>query len=48
MSEANKALFRRFVEEVINNKIPNLIDELLGDTGETTTPIQMLLQGRKG
>ena len=38
MSEANKALFRRFVDEVMNSHNPDQIDQLIGETWTDHNP----------
>ena len=48
MSEANKALFRRFIDEVLNAKNPEMIDELIGDPFTDHNPPPDTAPGREG
>ena len=48
MSEANKALFRRFIDEVLNAKNPDMIDELIGDPFTDHSPPPDTAPGREG
>ena len=48
MSEANKALFRRFIDEVLNAKNPDMIDELIGDPFTDHNPPPDTAPGREG
>jgi len=48
MSEANKALFRRFVDEVMNSHNPHQVDQLIGEIWTDHNPPLEGPQGREG